>query len=219
MGQVNAAHLYLHGSQNAHALLPGQAQAAVPGKIEGAFRHISGHGVHPGQGFGLFRLNLADFLQLRTPETVFVDQPDKLQSLEQLIKLGTVIRLDDGIHGGKVNGCLRADSSQVIGKIGLFLIVHQLFPELGPDGFVVNVFIYPIQAAKFRQQLLGGLGANARHTGDIVGGIAHEGLQVDELFGLEAILFLEQFSSIKGRRGLAGLGDHQLYMDVFIDQL
>ena len=176
------------------------------------------HGLHPGQGlrcgFGRHRR-----LRLHPPQTVLVNQPDKFQLLEQLVKLRTVVGLHNGIPGRKVNGSLRADGGKLIGKVCALLAVFQLFPELGPDGSILKIFVHSIQASELLQQLSRCLGAHPGHAGDIVGGVPHQSLQVNEFFGLKAIFLTEPGFVIEGGAGLARLGDYQLHMDIFIDQL
>ena len=216
-GKRQLPHLGFHRRQGADALRPGKTHTAVPCKVHGAAVHIAGHILPPGKGLHL-PLRLGS-VRRRAPQTVFVDQPHKFQFLEQLVQLRPVIGLNNGVLRHKIDGGFRPDGGQVEGKIGVFLPRFQLLPKLGADGGVVQMGINPVQAAKFSQQLLGGLGANTRHPRDIVGGIPHEGFQVDELFRLEAV-FLPEFFLVEQRgRGLPRLGDHQLDMDIFVDQL
>ena len=79
--------------------------------------------------------------------------------------------------------------------------------------------IYAIETPKFRKQVFGSLGTDAAHTGNIVRGIPHQGFQIDQLFRLEAVFFPENFLRIERRRGLTRLRDHQLHMDVLVDEL
>ena len=79
--------------------------------------------------------------------------------------------------------------------------------------------VHPVQTAEFRQQFLRGFGADTAYTGNIVGGIPHQGLQIDQFLRLEAVFLTKNSFRIQGCRGLPRLGDHQLYMDVFVDQL
>ena len=79
--------------------------------------------------------------------------------------------------------------------------------------------VHPVQTAEFRQQLLCGLGADAGHARNIVGGIPHEGFQVDELFRFETVFLPEFFFVKQRRRGLPRLGNHQLDVDISVDQL
>ena len=212
------SHPRLHGGHGAHALPAGKPQAAVGSKIQGVFLLILRHGLHPGQGL---RRGLGGYghLRLRTPQSVLVNQSDKFQLLEQLVELRPVVGLHNGIPGRKFNRCLRANGGQLVGQVGAFLPALQLFPELGPDGGILKMLIHPVQASEFLQQFPRGLGTHPGHAGDVVGGIPHQGLQVNQFLRLESVLCPEPFFIVHGRVGLAGLGDHQLHMDVFIDQL
>ena len=79
--------------------------------------------------------------------------------------------------------------------------------------------IHSIQTAEFRQQLLGGLGSDTADAGNIVGGIPHQGFQVNQLLRLKTVFLPEPFLGIQGRRGLARLGNYQLDVDIFVNQL
>ena len=216
-GKRQLPHLGFHRRQGTDALPPGKTHTAVPRKVHGAAVHIGGHILPPGKG-PYFLLRLGS-VRRRTPQAVFVDQPHKFQFLEQLVQLRPVIGLNNGVLRRKIDGGFRPDGGQVEGKIGVFLPRFQLLPKLGADGGVVQMGVDPVQAAKFFQQLLGGLGSDTRHPRDIVGGIPHEGFQVDELFRLEAV-FLPEFFLVEQRgRGLPRLGNHQLDVDIFVDQL
>ena len=217
-GKGKALHGSFHGGQAENAVFKGDANAAVRGEIHRALPGFFRHGTHPGQGFLLRGFRLGHLCR-RAPQAVLVNEPDEFQFLEQLVQLRTVVGLDDGIPGGKFNGSLRADGGKIKRKIGLVPVLFQLLPELRADGRVVQMVIDPVKAAEFRQQFLGGLGANAADAGNIVGGIAHQGLQVDEFFRLETVFGPEFFFVVQFSGGLAGLGDHQLHMDVFINEL
>ena len=216
-GKRQLPHLGFHGGQGADALRPRKAHTAILRKIHGAGIHIGGHILPPGDGLHLL-LRLGG-VRRRAPQAVFVDQPHKFQFLEQLIQLQPVIGLNNGILRRKIDGRFRADGGKVEGKIGVLLPRLQLFPELGADGWVVQMGVNPVQTAEFRQQLLCGLGADAGHARNIVGGIPHEGFQVDELFRFETVFLPEFFFVKQRRRGLPRLGDHQLDVDISVDQL
>ena len=69
------------------------------------------------------------------------------------------------------------------------------------------------------QQLRGGLGTHARHTGNVVGAVAHKALQVDQPFRGKAVLRLKFFRIIQGGRGLSPLGNHQLHLYMAVNKL
>ena len=219
IGQGNAAHLHLHRCQNTDSAVPGQTQAAISCKIGSTGCYCIRHNIYSGKRCCfLYRSNSSLFL-FRTPKTVFVDQTNKFQLLEQLIQFRTVIGPHNGIHGFKINGCLRTNGGEVIGKVGIFPVRLQLFPELGADGFVFQIGINTIQRTEFQQQVCSCLGTNAGNTGNVIRGIAHQRFQINELFGLKPIFLFKFLPGIQGCRGLSGLGDHQFYMDIFINKL
>ena len=215
-GQAQRVHLGLHGRQRAYAALPGNAQAAVRGKIQCAGIQVIRHRLRLGQ---MLRFGDLGGLYRGAAQAVLIDQLDKFQPLEQLIQLLLVVGLEQRVLRRKVDGRFRDDGGELIGKVCVVLARLQLLPKLGADGGIVQIGIHTIQAAEFQQQLLGCFRADSCHAGDIVRSVAHQGLQVDQLLRLEAVLRLKLRSVIQGGVGLAGLGDHQLYIYVIVNEL
>ena len=56
----------------------------------------------------------------------------------------------------------------------------------------------------------GRLLAHTLHAGVVVGGVPHEGLQVDDVFGVEAVFLSEKLRSYVFGGGAAHSGGHQL---------
>ena len=79
--------------------------------------------------------------------------------------------------------------------------------------------VHTVQTAEFRQQFLSGFRADAADAGNIVGGIPHQCFQVNQLLRLKTVFLPEHFLGIQGRRGLARLGNYQLDVDIFVNQL
>ena len=77
--------------------------------------------------------------------------------------------------------------------------------------------VHTVQTSEFRQQLLGGLGADAADAGNIVGGIPHQRFQINQLLRLKTVFLPEHFLRIQGRRGLPRLGDYQLHMNISVN--
>ena len=207
-----------HRRQHADTRFPGKAQTAVTGQIQGALLQGLGQRIHfrkPDKGHLGSRLPLDP----GAAEPVAVNEPDKFQLLEQVVEHGLVVGLFQSVHGGKVDGGLGDNGGQLVRKVGAFFPVFQLLPELGPDGAVGKVLVYPVQGAEFQQKVRGGFLPHTGHPGDIVGGIAHQGLQVDEASGFKAVFLPEFLLVIEGGAGLTGPGDHQLHMDVFVNEL
>ena len=79
--------------------------------------------------------------------------------------------------------------------------------------------INPIQAAEFQQQIRCRFRADTGNTRDVVRGISHQCLQINQFFRLKTVLFPEFFLCIQRSGGIAWFGDDQLYMNMFINQL
>ena len=122
------------------------------------------------------------------------------------------------LHLG-VNGGIPADGAQLIAQKGGFLPGFQLFAHTGLDVQLVQMLINIGKAAELLHQLPGAFGANARHAGNVVGGIPLNGLDVDEL-GRGHAVFLPNFVLIvESGLGLAELGGGQAHAHLRGDQL
>ena len=54
------------------------------------------------------------------------------------------------------------------------------------------MLVDPVQGPKFIEQILGGFGTYPGDTGDVVRGVAHQGLQINEPLGLKAVFLPKQ---------------------------
>ena len=213
----NALHRQLHGCKGAHAILPGNTETSVLHQVHSAFRDPLRDVIHSRKHFHSAILRWR-FL-CGTSQSVLINEPHKFQFLKQLIQLRAIIGLDDGVPGRKFHRSFRTNGCQVIGKVCLFSILFQLLPQLRTDGGIVQMGIYSVKTAKFRKQILCCFGANAPYAGNIVGGIPHQSFQIDEFLWLKTVFLPENLFRIQSRRGLPRLGDHQLHMNIFVNQL
>ena len=76
-------------------------------------------------------------------------------------------------------------------QLGHGLVLHEVLPLLGLDALVVEVGVHAFQRAEGLHQAQGGLFADALHAGDVVGGVAHQALHLNELPGLNAVFFVD----------------------------
>ena len=208
----------LHGRYRADTFLPGNAHRAVRSDINGiavtffrkaiCFRQLYRLG-----GFFHFCLGC------RATKLILIDQAYKLQPLEKGVKLRLVIGLDHSVHRFKVNGSCQPNGCKIIGQVGVILTVFKLFAKLGANGRVVQIIINPIQRAELQKQLRGGLRTDTCNTGNVVGAVTHQSLQVHKLLWFKAVFLTEFFRVIQCGCGLPRTGYHQLHMDMLIDKL
>ena len=90
-------------------------------------------------------------------------------------------------------------------EVGILPAGQQVFPLTGLDDRAVQMVVHAVQGAEVLDQSHGGLFADALHTRDVVGGVAHQALHFDELLGLNAILFVDGIQ-IHGLRFAAAHG-------------
>ncbi len=106
---------------------------------------------------------------------------------------------------GGVDGGIGADGAQHMAQLGVGPVLQQVFPLLGLDGLVVDVGIDAFQVPELLYQGQGGLFADALHAGDVVGRVAHQTLDLDQLQGLDAV-FLPDGIRVHGDRFAAAHG-------------
>ena len=102
---------------------------------------------------------------------------------------------------------------------GALLSRCQLLDGSGLGLDVRQLFIDGLDAAVFLDEVHGGLLSHAGDAGDVVRGISHEGLQVDHVDGVEAILLPERLRGHVFRGGLSHAGGDQLYLGAVCDEL
>ena len=156
----------------------------------GGLRHAAALLQHKGQGGGLHfgqRRGGGDggSIPQRPPLGEFVH----LQPGQQVRRRGGVPLLPDIVCRLGVDGRIGADGAQHEAQFRFVAVVRQIFPLLGLDRLVVKVVIHPLQAAEFLDEGQRGLFPDARHAGDVVGGVPHQAFHINELPGLHAVFF------------------------------
>ena len=180
----------------------------------------------PGVLRGDLRLQIAAALQGRAGartglplgggQTVFVNEFGKFQLQKELIQPVVVRRLPQVILRLEVDGGVGADGGQIIGQQGALLALLQLLDEAGLGGHVGggadvrHVVVQVGDSAVELDQRHGGFFPHPLHAGVVVGGVPHEGLQVDDVFGVEAVFLSEKLRSYVFGGGAAHSGGHQL---------
>ena len=115
-----------------------------------------------------------------------------LQVRKQFGRCGRVAGAAAVGFGGGLDRRVPPDGAKHAGKLGLFAVFGQPLALFRLDGRVVQVFIYALQAAELLHQRQRGLFADARHAGDVVGRIAHQALDFDELQRLHTVFFADR---------------------------
>ena len=117
----------------------------------------------------------------------------QLQLLHQPDGLGLVALTHDIRTLGGVDGGVGADGAQRVAQLSHRPVLGQMLPLLGLDGLVggiVEVGVDPGEAAVFLDEGDGALLADALDARDVVRGVAHQALDVDELAGGDAVFLL-----------------------------
>ena len=121
------------------------------------------------------------------------DKGVKFQLLHQPDGFGLVALAHDiGTLGG-VDGGVGADGAERVAQLCHGAVFGQMLPLFWLDGLVSSVVEMGVnarQTAVFLDEGDGALLADALHARDVVGGVAHEALDVDELAGRDTVLFL-----------------------------
>ena len=133
-------------------------------------------------------------------------------------KLGGSTRVPGGAGvSGRVSldGSVPPDGAQHVAHLGFLAVVDQIFPLLGFDGLVVDVLVDALQAAEFLYQRQGSLFPDARHAGNVIGGVAHQAFHLNQLgrghavLGADGLLVHGQRLPVGGQQDRGG-GIHQL---------
>ena len=112
------------------------------------------------------------------------------------------------VDGGKPVAVLR----------GLFAVL-QLGAGALFDALVLDMLVHAVERAEVVQQLHGGLFTDTGHARNVVRGIAHERLEVDEMDGVEAVFLAESGGVVGLIGGLAHAGGNQHNGRAAADQL
>ncbi len=154
----------------------------VPGGGKGEHAQLCFRQFHGGF---LFRCFGGDAVQ---PEAG--DQGMDLQLLQKAHS-GRFVALTDDIRAfGGVDGRIGADGAQRVAQLGQLAALDQVLALFGLDELIVDVLVNAFQRAKGLHKGQSGLFANALYAGDVVRGVAHQALDLDELAGGHAVFLL-----------------------------
>ena len=154
----------------------------------------------------------------RRRKVIFINELGELQLQKQIIKL----RLKGPakvVFGAKLHGYICDDGGQPVAVPGALLSLRQLadYCRLGVD--VRQELVDFLYGAVLLYQRHGSLFPHPRYAGNVVGGIAHEGLQVDHMNGGKAVGLPEGLRGHVLGGGLAHACGHQLHLGVVSDEL
>ena len=151
-------------------------------------------------------------------EAVPVDELLKLQLQQQVIELRSKGAAEVVLRGEVQRG-IGDDGGQIPGVLSALPALLQLFDDAGLGVDLRQQAVQLRQGVILLHQRHGGLFPHAGDAGDVVGGVAHEGLQVDHVDGGEAILLPEGLLRHVLGGGLAHAGGHQLHLGMGGDEL
>ena len=126
------------------------------------------------------------FFCRRCGEVQLPQQAAELQLLEKVDE-GGLVETARGVHGFQiqVDRAVDADGDQLLGEARLVGVLDEIFAEFllrEIRGAVEDGF----ETAALLDQPGGGFGADAGHAGHVVGAVAHQSQDVDDLVGLDA---------------------------------
>ena len=155
-------------------------------------------------------------LSLGCGESVFIDELGKLQPEEELVQGGPVRLPAQVCLRCELDGSVGADGGQIIGHAGHLLPLGQLFDHSrlgwGVSGHLDlrHGRVQQVDGSIPLDQGHGRLLPHPFHPGDVVAGIPHEGFQIDNVDGPEAVLLLKGLRGHIPGGGTAHAGGHQL---------
>ena len=98
-------------------------------------------------------------------------------------------RLEVRLEHSGIDRTVGVDRREFVREIGKVLVLFQLFAQLALD--LVQVGVHPVQSAVAVQQALRRLFADSGHAGDVVGRVAHQRFEVDDLRRREPVILFE----------------------------
>ena len=155
---------------------------------------------------------------LRRPEAQLLDELAELQPQEEGVCLGRG-GLEAVLLRVEGQGGIRHDGSQPVGPAGRVLPLRQLSDGGGLGLDVRELSVEGIDAAVLLDEVHGGLLPDAGDAGDVVGGVPHQGLEVDHVDGVKAVLVPEGLRGHVLGGGLAHPGGDQLHFGMVRDEL
>ena len=147
--------------------------------------------------------------------------------LERIGELGEVViekflfesdrehRLEVRLEHSGIDRTVGVDRREFVREIGKVLVLFQLFAQLALD--LVQVGVHPVQSAVAVQQALRRLFADSGHAGDVVGRVAHQRFEVDDLRRREPVILFEL--CLVHQRDLGDALDREHDLCAAVDQL
>ena len=152
------------------------------------------------------------------PQVISVNELLKFQPQEQVVQLRAEGPAEI-FRRVKVQGGVGDDGGQPIAVAGGLLPLRQLADDVGLGVDIRQAAVQCVYVAVLLHQGHGGLFPYPRHAGNVVRSVAHQGLQVDHVDGVEAVLLPEGLRGHILGGGLAHAGGHQLHLGAVGDQL
>ena len=152
-------------------------------------------------------------------ESQLIDELGEFQAQKQLIEHRLVDRPAQRLLRGEAHRGVAPDRGQLVGHPGLLPAFAQLFEDGGLGLHRFQIGVNGLHALVSLDEVHGGLFPDALHAGYIVGGIPHEGLEIDDVDGVKAVLRPKGLGRHIPGGGLPHAGGHQLDPGRLGDQL
>ena len=156
---------------------------------------------------------------LRCGEMPLFNHFAEAQLQKQVMKTGRKIMIPPVLFRGNVDGNLPEDGGKPVGISGRLLPRRKLFADALLDVRRRKGGVDLLERAEGSHQVIGRLLPDAGHAGDIIGGIPHESLQVDNAFRLKAVFGTEKLRGVDNRLRLAALRFDEADTDTVGNQL
>ena len=144
-----------------------------------------------------------------------LDEALEFEFGEEKLELVVVALADHQLFRRFLHGDIALDGDQPLGEQSLIFVFLDLLLLLAFE--LVGVFEQVFHRAKLGNELLRGLWSDARHTGNVVRGVARQPEDIDDLFNLFNIPLLQDFRHVEQLAGATHAGlEHE---GVLIDEL
>ena len=153
------------------------------------------------------------------PEAELVDHLEHLEGREEPCGRLRVSLGRDVMGQVRVDGSVQYDGAELPAEVRVVFIVEEVLFLFRGEAEFLDVVVDVVDAVVLRDPLLRRLRADARDAGDVVGGVALEGLDLDEFFGCHKVLFFDEVRGVFHRLRPSHLRGGKEDGDVVPDEL
>ena len=156
---------------------------------------------------------------LRRGQAPFLDKPVEAEPLHHAVEFRLVVMVPQVVRGPEIERDLPEDRSEPEGLSCALLAVGKLFAEAVADIERVQIGVDRVDRVILSDQLQRGLLAHAGNARDVIGAVAHQGLEVYHADWREAVFGVKALRRIEDGLRLAHAGFDVAYRSLITHEL